>query len=62
MENSTQGCLCPSCPSYAECQEHVGYCVLGKSKCIVDEKGCFCGGCPVYQRLKLKGYYFCLER
>ena len=55
-------CVCKNCPSYLDCKETIGYCVLNKSKCIKKRDGCICGGCSVYRKLNLEGYYFCLEK
>jgi hypothetical protein len=55
-------CVCRNCPSFLDCQENIGYCVFGKSKCIEKRNGCICGGCPVHKKLGLKGYYFCFEK
>ena len=54
-------CICKNCPSFAECNEEIGYCLesIGKSKCIKEEKGCICGGCPVTKEMKLKHSYYC---
>jgi hypothetical protein len=53
-------CVCPSCPSYADCGEH-GFCSpqTGKSKCINQEKGCICGACPVTSEMELGHGFYC---
>ena len=62
MENKfvPDECICKTCPSFIECREKTGYCVYGRSKCIKEKKGCLCMACPVYNKLKLKGSYFCI--
>ncbi len=52
-------CICKACPSFKECKEKLGYCFIGKSKCIKEEKGCICMGCPVHKKFNLAGGYFC---
>jgi hypothetical protein len=54
-------CICDSCPSWEECGEKGGYCLvmIGKSSCIKEERGCICGGCPVTDKLGLKHMYYC---
>lgn len=51
-------CTCPQCPSWIECKQK-GFCVIGNSKCIKDEKGCICGACPVTKKLNLQNGYYC---
>jgi len=58
-EMAIKMCICKNCPSYIECDEEIGYCLIGKSKCIKEEKGCICGGCPVTKEMKLKHGYYC---
>jgi hypothetical protein len=53
-------CICEHCPSFEKCKEKIGYCVVGRSKCIKERKWCICGWCPVHQKLNLEGGYFCL--
>jgi hypothetical protein len=54
-------CICPSCPSWVECDEDGGFCLvnIGKSECISEEKGCVCGKCPVTEELGLKHGFYC---
>ena len=56
-------CVCAKCPSWTEeCTakgEKGGYCAIGKSGCIVEEKGCICPECPVTAKLGLKWGYYC---
>jgi hypothetical protein len=33
-------CICKRCPSYVECEEKAGFCLVGKSTCIKEKKGC----------------------
>ncbi|HDS63563.1 MAG TPA: DUF2769 domain-containing protein [Methanofollis liminatans] len=55
-------CICKTCPSWKECGEAGGFCfpLIGKSRCIDEEKGCICGGCPVYTEMGLSHIYYCL--
>lgn len=54
-------CICPSCPSWVECDEDGGFCfvTIGKSECISEEKGCVCGQCPVTEELGLTHEFYC---
>jgi len=52
-------CVCSKCPSWVECGEKGGFCFVGKSKCIKEEKGCICGSCPVTAKMGLKHGYYC---
>jgi hypothetical protein len=54
-------CICPSCPTYLECDEPPAFCLLkaGKSACIKAEHGCICGGCPVHDALEFQFGYYC---
>ena len=54
-------CICKKCPSYVECGEAVGYCLLGKSTCITEKKGCICPDCPVTKKMGLKWGYYCIS-
>ena len=53
-------CICKKCPSYVECGEQAGYCLLGKSTCIEERKGCICSDCPVTKKMGLKWGYYCV--
>ncbi|WP_440957072.1 DUF2769 domain-containing protein [Methanosarcina sp. Mfa9] len=52
-------CICPSCPSWAECGEKGGCCfeTIGKSGGISEENGCICLGFPVANKLRLDYMY-----
>jgi hypothetical protein len=54
-------CICKGCPSYVECNEKAGYCLVGKSECIKEKKGCICPECPVTKKMNLKWGYYCLQ-
>lgn len=54
-------CVCRACPSFVECKEKIAFCLIGKSKCIKQEKGCICGGCPVHAELGFKKGYYCFS-
>jgi len=51
-------CLCPACPTYVNCKELI-FCIIGKSKCIKQEKGCLCPGCPVQTKMDFKNISYC---
>jgi len=55
-----QLCLCPPCPSYADCGE-LAFCLPAgkKSKCIQKEKGCLCPSCPVQEEMQYNHVYYC---
>ena len=63
-KRSWDRCLCPTCPTYADCAkkktERV-FCFKGKSSCIKVSKGCHCSGCPVKVDFGLINLYFCLN-
>ncbi|MDD5223787.1 MAG: DUF2769 domain-containing protein [bacterium] len=61
MEYVMNNCVCGKCPSWVACDEKGGFCLMGKSKCIKEEKGCICGQCPVEKKLKLKWGYYCTK-
>jgi len=54
-------CICPGCPSYADCGKELAFCYdyIGKSKCINAEKGCICAGCPVQIELAYTRDFYC---
>ena len=54
-------CICKKCPSYVECGEKAGYCLVGNSKCIEEKKGCICPDCPVTKKMNLKWGYYCIQ-
>lgn len=54
-------CICKKCPSYVECGEKAGFCLVGKSKCIEEKKGCTCPDCPVTAKMSLKWGYYCVN-
>jgi len=60
-------CICEGCPTYVDCtiqgktREKAFCLIMGKSKCIKQEKGCICGACPVKSKMKLKNLYFCTK-
>lgn len=53
-------CICGKCPSWVECGEKGGFCLVGKSECITEKKGCVCGECPVTAKMGLKWGYYCI--
>jgi len=54
-------CICKRCPSYVECGEKAGFCLIGKSTCIKEKKGCICPDCPVTKKMGLRWGYYCTE-
>ncbi|UCG44471.1 MAG: DUF2769 domain-containing protein [candidate division WOR-3 bacterium] len=56
-------CICKTCPSWTpacdEKGETGGFCAIGKTECITEEKGCVCPECPVTKKLDLKWGYYC---
>jgi len=51
---------CGNCPSYMGTgEEDLGFCAIGKSKHITEEKGCLCGSCPVTENMSLRWGYYC---
>jgi hypothetical protein len=65
LEKESAGrCLCPTCPTYADCakkKKELMFCFGGKSGCIVTSKGCHCPGCPIKADFGLTNIYFCLN-
>ena len=63
-EQDRARCLCPTCPTYADCakkKKELMFCFEGKSSCITVSKGCHCPGCPVKADYGLINIYFCLN-
>lgn len=59
-KNITDSCTCPTCPSFAKCDEETGFCFQPSiSNCIMQQKGCICGACPVTFQYGLKNMYYC---
>ena len=51
---------CGECPSYKGTgEEKFGFCAMGKSEIITEEKGCICGKCPVTEMMGLRWGYYC---
>lgn len=51
---------CGPCPSYEGTGEtDFGFCAMGKSHAISEEKGCLCGGCPITDEMSLRWGYYC---
>lgn len=52
--------FCGECPSYTGTGEtELGFCTIGKSNVIKEEKGCLCGSCPVTPKMSLRWGYYC---
>jgi hypothetical protein len=63
-EQNREKCLCPTCPTYADCAaaaKEIMFCLTKKSSCIIASKGCHCPGCPVKAELGMTNIYFCLN-
>jgi len=55
-------CVCITCPSYDGTGEiNVGFCTIGKSDLITENKGCSCGDCPVTSILSLRWGGYCMH-
>jgi hypothetical protein len=57
-------CLCPTCPTYANCakeKSELVFCFEVKSSCIKISKGCHCPGCPVKADFGSTNIYYCLN-
>ncbi len=58
-------CQCPDCTTYNECAKNTAerlYCVVMRSPfCIDSRKGCLCQDCPVFEELKFRNTYHCLN-
>jgi hypothetical protein len=63
-ENKRGRCICPGCPSYADCamrNKELMFCFASRSSCIKTSKGCHCPGCPVRADFGLTNIYYCLN-
>lgn len=56
-------CLCRTCPSFADCNEEIAFCLAatGTSACIRKERGCLCPACPVLEREGFSHVYYCIR-
>jgi hypothetical protein len=57
-------CICPDCPMYNQCakENYEGlYCILGLSKCNLEEDDCICPECEVAEDMELKNDLFCIK-
>lgn len=54
--------FCGECPSYTGTGEtELGFCTVGKSSIIKEEKGCLCPSCPVTKKMSLRWDYYCTQ-
>jgi hypothetical protein len=63
-KQNKERCLCPTCPTYADCaqkKKELVFCFVGKSGCIKASKGCHCPGCKVRVDFGLTNIYYCLN-
>ena len=56
-------CICHECPTYNNCtrkSKELLFCILGKSKCPMDERICLCPqDCSIHQKYDLKFSFYC---
>jgi hypothetical protein len=56
-------CICHECPTYTNCareSKELLFCLLGKTRCPVDERTCLCPQeCGVYKKYDLKLSFYC---
>lgn len=53
---------CGECPTYSGTGEtELGFCAIGKSGKINEEKRCLCPSCPVTEMMSLRWEYFCMR-
>ena len=53
---------CGKCPSYAGTGEiMLGFCTIGKSSLIQEQKGCLCAQCPISRTMSLRWDHYCIR-
>jgi len=56
-------CICHECPTYTNCareSKELLFCLLGKTRCPVDERICLCSQeCSIYKKYDLKLSFYC---
>jgi hypothetical protein len=56
-------CICHECPTYNNCtreSKELLFCILGKTRCPVDERICLCPqDCSIYKKYDLKLSFYC---
>ncbi len=53
---------CGKCPSYEGTGEtKLGFCTLGKSSVIHEQKGCLCAQCPISRTMSLRWNHYCSQ-
>ena len=56
-------CICHECPTYNTCTQkskELLFCILGKSRCPIDERICLCPqDCSVHQKYDMKLSFYC---
>ena len=63
-EKDRPNCICDRCPTYSDCssqKDEMLFCLVGKTKCEVDNQGCIYLSCPVLIKNKLKNEFYCIE-
>ncbi|HLE06637.1 MAG TPA: DUF2769 domain-containing protein [Candidatus Nanoarchaeia archaeon] len=55
-------CICPTCPTFIDCDKKA-FCLTDKSiNCIKKSRGCLCQtGCPVAVKHNFKKMYYCIK-
>lgn len=64
MENLIGFCedYCGKCPSYQGTGETaLGFCTLGKSSIIHEQKSCLCAQCPISRTMSLRWDHYCVR-
>lgn len=63
IEDLKKSCICHACPTYTNCtrkSKELLFCILGKSRCPIDERLCLCPqDCNVYEKYDLKLSFYC---
>ena len=63
IEDLKKNCICHACPTYTNCarkSKELLFCILGKTRCPVDERICLCPqNCNIYQKYDLKLSFYC---
>ncbi len=53
---------CGKCPTYKGTGEtKLGFCTLGKSSVIEEQKGCLCSQCPISRTMSLRWDHYCTQ-
>ncbi len=53
---------CGKCPTYEGSGETaLGFCTIGKSSIIQEQKGCLCVQCPISRTMSLRWDHYCVQ-